>query len=46
MSRITLSLFALALSLAGVTASHAGPWSGPNLSVEHGLATQNNGGGF
>ena len=47
MSRITLGFFALALSLAGITASaYAGPFAGPNPAVEHGLATQNNGGGF
>ena len=46
MSRIALGLFALALSLAGSTATYAGPWSGPNPAVEHGLTTQNNGGGF
>ena len=45
MSRIALGFFALALSLAGVTASYAGPFEGPNPAVEHGLTTQNNGGG-
>ena len=46
MSRIALGFFALALSLAGVTASYAGPFEGPNPAVEHGLTTQNSGGGF
>ena len=46
MSRIALGFFALALSLAGVTSSYAGPRDIPNQAVEYGLKTQSNGGGF
>ena len=46
MSRITLGVFALALSLAGfATSAYAGPFGSPNPAIEFGLSSQRNGGG-